>query len=454
MAAPTAVYRPRNPQDSGYYRCVEDNFETFIGIYDEYFSRQYGFWRPYVEQVIYRYLDCGNLHNGFARVKCEDCGHEYLLAFSCKRRHFCPSCHQKRVVEFGEWLCMDVLKKIPHRHFVFSIPKILRRYFLYDRKLLADLSRCAWESLKIFLQDAVPEDDPVPGAVIAMQSFGDFLGFNPHLHILVTDGCFYGDDGMFRVSPPFELKKLEALFRHKVLRMLLNKGKITQEMIAMLATWRHSGFNVFCGNRISPDDDTAMENLARYIIRASFSQERMQYLDQEGTVVYTSKDGTTTRNFPALEWLAAMCSHIPNRGEQMVRYYGHYSNVSRGKRKKEGLDDAIPCILEPQGNVKAFRKSWSRLIQKIYEVDPLVCPKCLGIMRIISFIEDPSVIRDILKHLGLWLTKARPPPKAHAPPGRDDGIVIPYTDGDLHLQTPADTMYGDPEYTWDEYIQS
>jgi hypothetical protein len=133
-----------------------------------------------------------------------------------------------------------------------------------------------------------------------------------------------------RQELPFELKKLEAIFRHKVFRMLLNK-----------------------------------ENLARYIIRASFSQERMQYLNQEGTVVYTSKDGATTKNFPASEWLAAMCSHIPNLGEQMVRYYGYYSNahstssgqVSRGKRQKGGLDDAIPCIREPQGNEKAFRKS-------------------------------------------------------------------------------------------------
>ncbi|MBP8980330.1 MAG: transposase, partial [Syntrophobacterales bacterium] len=98
------------------------------------------------------------------------------------------------------------------------MPKILRRYFLYDRKLLADLSRCAWESLKIFLQDAVPENDPIPGAVIAVQTCGDFLDFNPHCHILITDGCFYGDKGMFRVAPPFELKKLEAIFRHKVLR--------------------------------------------------------------------------------------------------------------------------------------------------------------------------------------------------------------------------------------------
>jgi len=228
----------------------------------------------------------------------------------------------------------------------------------------------------------------------------------------------------------------------------MDKGKITKEMIAMLSTWRHSGFHVFCGNRISPTDDTAMENLARYIIRASFSQERMQYLDQEGAVVYTSKDGETTKSFPALEWLAAMCSHIPNRGEQMVRYYGYYSNVSRGKRQKEGLDDAIPCILEPQGNEKAFRKSWARLIQKIYEIDPLVCPKCQGAMRIISFIEDQSVIRDILNHLGLWLARTRPSQKAHAPPIRE------YAACDLQLQTQADTIYGDPEYTWDAYIHA
>jgi hypothetical protein len=54
--------------------------------------------------------------------------------------------------------------------------------------------------------------------------------------------------------------------------------------------------------------------MARYIIRASFSQERMMYLENEGTVVYRSKDGKNQTTFPALEWLAAMCSHIPNKG--------------------------------------------------------------------------------------------------------------------------------------------
>jgi len=83
-----------------------------------------------------------------------------------------------------------------------------------------------------------------------------------------------------------------------------------------------------------------------------------------------------------LEWLAAMlgaakpcedgCSHVPNKGEQMVRYYGHYSNVARGKRKKLDQDGLIPSILEPvedpdfsgDGSSKEVRKNWSYLIQK------------------------------------------------------------------------------------------
>ncbi len=98
MAA--SVYRQRESQNSPYYRCVEDRFEAFEGVYEDRFERRYGFFRSYVKQVIYRYLDCGVLKNGFARVRCGDCGHEYLLAFSCKRRHFCPSCHPPALPDF------------------------------------------------------------------------------------------------------------------------------------------------------------------------------------------------------------------------------------------------------------------------------------------------------------------------------------------------------------------
>ena len=193
--------------------------------------------------------------------------------------------------------------------------------------------------------------------------------------------------------------------------MLFSKGKVTEDLVNMLLSWRHSGFNVFCGPRILPGKEQAIENLARYIIRASFSQERMTYVFEESKVFYQSKDGKKERVFDALEWLAAMCSHVPNKGEQMVRYYGYYSNVTRGKRKQEDQDGLIPCILEPDRSSKEYRKNWARLIQKIYEVDPLTCPKCSGKMKIISVIDDENIIKKILKHLGLWEIKARPPPK-------------------------------------------
>ena len=122
MPVPFPVYRPRNPKQTPYYRCVEDHLETLEQVYEDRFERTYGFFRPHVKQVMERYLDCGNLLNGFARIKLE-------------------------------------------------------------------LSRCIWETLKIYYQSCLPGKNSVPGAVIALQTFGDFLGFNPHGHVLLPMGA-------------------------------------------------------------------------------------------------------------------------------------------------------------------------------------------------------------------------------------------------------------------------
>jgi len=124
----------------------------------------------------------------------------------------------------------------------------------------------------------------------------------------------------------------------------------------MLSNPLHSGFQVFCGQRIFPQAETATENLAQYIIRASFSQERMEYLAEASKVVYRAKEGTDESAFDALEWLVAMCPHIPDKGEQMVQYYRYYSNVCRGKGKGTE-DDPVPCILEADKSSEEYRKA-------------------------------------------------------------------------------------------------
>jgi hypothetical protein len=133
-----------------------------------------------------------------------------------------------------------------------------------------------------------------------------------------------------------EMKTIPALMRRLLTgyavsynRRHKRHGQLFQNML----NWHHSGFNVYCGNAIWPHKEEGLENLARYIIRASFSQERMTYIPANDSsdgakVVYESKDGKTSKTFDALDWLAQLVTHIPNRGEQMVRYYGFYSNKS------------------------------------------------------------------------------------------------------------------------------
>jgi hypothetical protein len=141
-----------------------------------------------------------------------------------------------------------------------------------------------------------------------------------------------------------------------------------------------------------------------------------------GTVLYDARkkqadqeeisDSITVSS--ALDWLAAVVTHIPNKGQQLLRYYGWYSNVSQARKKRAAL-----AVLGQQEEIspdeheefrKQRRRSWARLIKKIYLDDPLTCPKCSGRLRIISFIENPLVIEKILRHLKLGDAPERPPP--------------------------------------------
>jgi len=109
-----------------FFRLVSQHYEEFERIYPEKYADTYGYFRPVISDVVRKYLVCGDLREGFARVRCDDCGHEYLLSFSCKGRYFCTSCHTKRAVAFSEWLNDTVLWAVPHRQIVLTVQKMLR----------------------------------------------------------------------------------------------------------------------------------------------------------------------------------------------------------------------------------------------------------------------------------------------------------------------------------------
>ncbi len=152
------------------------------------------------------------------------------------------------------------------------------------------------------------------------------------------------------------------------------------------------------------------------ILRSPFSREKLRHQAETGTIIYyqSKMHPVLKRNFEvfsATDWLAALTAHIPNAGEHVVRYCGWCSNMTRGKRQTAQGDGVSPPIEEfGQAIASVAKRAWARLIKQFYKVDPLVCPRCAGTMRIIAFIEQPAVIEKILRHLALW------PGPAHSPP--------------------------------------
>ena len=131
----------------------------------------------------------------------------------------------------------------------------------------------------------------------------------------------------------------------------------------------------------------------------------------------------------ALKWLRRLMNHIPDRYEHRVHYYRYYSNRSRGARRLiENGDDIAGSIRidEPPANTRR-KASWARLIQKVYEVDPLECVNCGSNMRIIALIDNVDVVERILRHLDQW----DPQPDTLTPAGPDppspQGETLPLT---------------------------
>ena len=167
-----AAYQPRRPRETPLYRLVEDHFETLVRVHEEEFQPRYGRLRHAARRAVEKFLDCGLLERGFARVRCDRCRAEFLVAPSCKARFLCPSCHAKRLEIWSDWLQHELLYAVPHRQYVFTVPKRLRPFFLYDRRLLGELSRVAYRTLRDFMRTTLRETDVVPGVVASIQSFG------------------------------------------------------------------------------------------------------------------------------------------------------------------------------------------------------------------------------------------------------------------------------------------
>ncbi len=187
--------------------------------------------------------------------------------------------------------------------------------------------------------------------------------------------------------------------------------------------WPHSGFHVHAGVGVPEDDRVFALRLARYCARNPVALERMSYDAEMERVTYRSDkvEGPTagTETVDPLEFLARLVTHLPDPGQVMPRSDGWYASRTRGLRRRQAHDaaEAPVAIIEPADwSLRAARVRWAELLRRIVEVDPLACPRCRGLMRIVAVITEPAVITRILAHRAR--VRDSPHRSRSPPPGR------------------------------------
>jgi len=177
--AASPSYQRHRPERTVLYSIISGHYPRFV----QEIEGSGGHLPQFVRQEFEEYLKCGLGEHGFLRVKCEGCRHEHLVAFSCKRRGFCPSCGARRMVESDAHLVDHVFPEVPVRQSVLTFPFPLRFLLAAEPKALTEVLAVVQRSIATFLIRRAGfsvSSGAKTGAVTLIQRFGSALNLNPH----------------------------------------------------------------------------------------------------------------------------------------------------------------------------------------------------------------------------------------------------------------------------------
>ena len=504
------TYTRHRPEESILYNVIRQELEPFLARAQARENPVPGF----VEQEFHAFLRCGILAHGFLRLHCDDCGFDRLVAFSCKRRGFCPSCGGHRMAESAAHLVDRVLPEVPIRQWVLTLPYPLRYRCAYDARLTSEVLRAFLRALFAEPRRRARQHwemrTPQCGAITFVQRFGSALNLNLHFPTLALDGV-YADDGGPGATPRFlplpppdhgAVARVLAGTARRLQRILAKRAAEDEDalardepLLAVLAAaslrgrsasgpnagerWRrlgdrvepatgnddpeasrripqHGGLSLHAAVAVPARDRRRLERLCRYVARPPLANERLEE-HPDGRLALRLKtrwrDGTSHILMERSELIDRLVPLIPPPRAHQLRYHGILApcasrrdwvvpatapvpsveaSASAGPRGTQttlgeatiGVENAgarierCPTALtgaapdvDPHGlppNCATRRRyRWAELLQRVFEIDALRCPRCGSTLRLIAAIEDPAVARRILECLKL---PARSPP--------------------------------------------
>jgi len=340
-------YERHRPENTLLYQLIQAHYPAFIA-HLESMGRSLP---AYVRAEFEGYLACGRLEQGFLRVKCDSCRFERLVAFSCKRRGFCPSCGARRMAESAALLVDEVLPQKPVRQWVLSLPIPLRLLLAHHSDAMSKVLQVVVRAISSFQirRAGFRVSEAHTGAVTLVQRFGSALNLNLHYHLLFLDGVYVQDDRsgylrFHRLPAPSqrELTLLLERVSRRVVRALVRQGllvadeeatylseqdffdensesatlrylqshsvsyrialgpqagrkALTLKTLPPLDEWdclsqavKVNGFSLHAGVAASHKQRNKIERLCRYVTRAPVSEKRLA-LTSQGQVRYSLK---------------------------------------------------------------------------------------------------------------------------------------------------------------------
>ena len=469
-------YKRHRPEQTLLYQIVERYYPEFRDVMAEQ-----GKPLPFhVQQEFADYLKCGRLEHGFLRVQCTECHHEHLVAFSCKKRGFCPSCGARRMAESAALLVDEVLPEQPIRQWVLSFPFQLRFLFASRPELMSRVLGIVHRSIsaRLIKKAGFTRKTAQTGAVTLIQRFGSALNLNVHFHMLFLDGVYtttpWGKSRFHRTNAPNqqELSELVHTISHRVAGYLEREGILERDeensyltleegdedpmrqvlgcsvsyriaigpqqgrkvfTLQTIPAWEDddrfaqvakvSGFSLHAGVAAQAWERQKLERLCRYISRPAVSEKRLS-ITPSGNIRYQLKtpysDGSTHVIFEPLDFIAKLAALVPKPRVNLSRFHGVFAPNSKYRTEvtpaRRGKGNPATSKDDKTPEQRHQAMTWAQRLKRVFNIDVSVCPKCGGESKVIASIEDQAVIDRILGHL--QAKGALPPPPELLPATR------------------------------------
>ena len=346
--------------------------EIFKNHYENFRKENIHRMRKVCDEEARKLIRCKDEKYGHVLYECPECGEEKRVAFTCKSR-LCTSCGK---VKTDDWQndIKETIYNVKHRHVVFTIPNEIKHLFRQDRKLLKELMDEASKLMLEYFKRQRKTSEWVPGIVSVLHTFGRPLNWNPHIHMLVTEGAIV-DNKEWKDVKYLRYETLRNSWKYKVIKFLSNKYKCNLKIKALLnKVYKRmdNGFYVYAKPNIMQPWQVA-KYIGRYVSRPVIAESRIKEYDGINvTYCYERHEDNKheEKTVKAEEFIGLLLMHVPDRQFKMVRYYGVYSRRIKSKIKQ---------VMKERGKIlkrDKIEKTFEARIKKAFGIEIFKCPNC------------------------------------------------------------------------------